>query len=386
MSNRPTRLLLIGGGHSHVEVLRRFALQPDPAVALTLVSPDPLTAYSGMLPGLIAGHYSLEEAHIALPPLAAWAGTRHMADSVEAIDLYTKTAILASGHQLAFDLVSIDVGSTPDASVPGAREHVFAVKPVTQFLEAWTRIQAEAAEGRVRTIGVVGGGAGGVEVLLAMQFRLQATLGASAPRFALVTDAPTLLPRHPGAVRARLGRILVERGAVLHFDSAALRVEAGTVIVTGRRRVAMDRIVWATSASAQPWLAAAGLECDARGFVEVDEHLRSTSHPFVFAAGDCASQRGEPRPKSGVYAVRQGPPLAANLRRSANGEALLPYVPQRDALALISTGGKHAIATRGPFSLEGDWVWTWKDWIDRRFMARYVPPADSGAATVRAGD
>ncbi len=386
MSNRLTRLLLIGGGHSHVEVLRRFALQPDPAIELTLVSPDALTAYSGMLPGLVAGHYTLEEAHIALPPLARWVGARYLADSVEAIDLYTRAVTLASGHRVAFDLVSIDIGSTPDAEVPGGREHALAVKPVTFFLREWTRIQAEAAEGRVRTIGVVGAGAGGVEVLLAMQFRLQATLGASAPRFALVTDSAHLLPRHPGTVRARLGRILVERGVVLHLESGAVAVEPGAVIVTGKRRVAMDRVIWATSASAQPWLAAAGLNCDERGFVEVDAHLRSTSHPFVFAAGDCASQRDHPRPKSGVFAVRQGPPLAANLRRSANGKALLPYVPQRDALALISTGGKHAIASRGPFALEGDWVWTWKDWIDRRFMARYVVSGDRGATPVPSQD
>ena len=375
MKARPQRVLLVGGGHSHVEVLRRFALQPDPSVALTLVSPDPATPYSGMLPGLIAGHYTHDEAHIALAPLARWAGARLVVDRVEALDPYTKTVTLGSGRHEAFDFMSVDVGSAPDTRIPGALAHALPVKPVAGFLAAWARIQADAAAGFVRTIGIVGGGAAGVEVLLAMQWQLTQTLRAAVPRFALVTDQPALLPQHPPVVRARFGRLLVERGVVLHLASAAVGVEAGGVLVTEGRRISVDRIVWATAAAAQPWPALAGLACDERGFIRIDDQLRSTSHPFVFAAGDCAAQEGHPRPKSGVFAVRQGPPLAANLRRAAHDAPLQRYVPQRNALALITTGDRHAIASRGPFVAEGAWVWRWKDWIDRRFMAKYVVPA-----------
>jgi selenide, water dikinase len=375
MSERARRVMLIGGGHSHVEVLRRFALQPDPSVALTLVSPDPATPYSGMLPGLIAGHYTHDEVHIALAPLARWAGARLVVDRVEALDAYTKTVTLASGRREAFDYLSIDVGSAPDTRTPGALAHALPVKPVARFLAAWARIRADAAAGTVRTIGVVGGGAAGVEVLLAMQWQLTQALGAGAPRFALVTDQPALLPQHPPVVRARFGRLLVERGVVLHLASAAVGVEPGGMLVTEGRRISLDRIVWATTAGAQAWPALAGLACDERGFIRIDDHLRSPSHPFVFAAGDCAAQDGHPRPKSGVFAVRQGPPLAANLRRASQGAPLQAYVPQRNALALITTGDRHAIASRGPFVAEGDWVWRWKDRIDRRFMAKYAVPA-----------
>ena len=385
MSTRPQRVLLAGGGHSHVEVLRRFALQPDPAIALTLVSPDPATPYSGMLPGLIAGHYTHDEAHIALAPLARWAGARLVVDRVEALDTYTKTVTLGSGRHEAFDLISIDVGSSPDVRIPGALAHAVPVKPVAGFLAAWTRMQADAAAGSVRTIGIVGGGAAGVEVLLAMQWQLTHTLGAGAPRFALITDQPALLPQHPPVVRARFGRLLVERGVVLHLSSAAVAVEPSSVHVTQGRRISLDRIVWATAAAAPSWPDLAGLACDERGFIRIDDHLRSPSHPFVFAAGDCATQDGQARPKSGVYAVRQGPPLASNLRRAAKGMPLERYVPQRHALALITTGDRHALASRGPFVAEGDWVWRWKDRIDRRFMAKYVapaPPADRRATPI----
>lgn len=203
---RAQRVLLVGGGHSHVEVLRRFALQPDAMVELILVSPDAALVYTGMLPGLVAGHYTPAEAQIALAPLAQWAGARFVVDRVVALDLYTKTATLFSGEREAFDFISIDVGSTPDLSVPGARGTALAVKPVTPFLAAWDGIKADVAAGTVRTIGVVGGGVGGVELLLAMQYRLHSAMGATASRFALITDQPCIVPQQPVTVRAVLGR------------------------------------------------------------------------------------------------------------------------------------------------------------------------------------
>ncbi|HTP99030.1 MAG TPA: FAD-dependent oxidoreductase [Casimicrobiaceae bacterium] len=377
---RPQRVLLVGGGHSHVEVLRRFALTPDPQVALTLVSPEPSMCYSGMLPGLVAGHYSAREAHIELAPLALWTGARFIVDRVAGLDLYTRIAVLSSGEREPFDLISLDVGSTPDVGVPGASALALPVRPMQAFVRAWGELVTEAVSSGVRSVAVVGGGAGGVEILLAMQHRLVSVLRADAPRFALITDNPTVLPTHAPIVRARFGRILVERGVVLHLSSGAIAVEPGTIIVTHGRRIAVDRIVWATQAAAQPWLAESGLACDDAGFVRVDEHLRSTSHPFVFAAGDCASQLGRPRPKAGVYAVRHGPALAANLRRAAHELPLRGFHPQRHPLALISTGNRHAIASRGPFAAEGDWVWRWKDRIDRRFVAKYTLPVAAPSA------
>jgi selenide,water dikinase len=375
MMARASRVLLVGGGHSHVEVLRRFARQPDAMVALTLVSPDAALVYTGMLPGLVAGHYTPAEAQIPLAPLAQSANARLIADRVVALDLYTKTVTLYSGDREPFDFISIDVGSMPDLGIPGARGTVLAVKPVTPFLSAWNGIETDTAAGAVHTIAVVGGGVGGVEILLAMQYRLQRAMGAAAPRFALITDQPCIVPQQPATVRGALGRILVERGVVLHLQSGAIAVEPGTIVVTQGRRIAVDRIVWATSAAAQPWMAAAGLAGDEHGFIRIDDHLRSTSHAFVFAAGDCAAQVAHPRPKSGVFAVRQGPPLAANLRRAVHEVPLRTFVPQRHALALISTGDQHAIGSRGPFTVEGDWVWRWKDRIDRRFVAKYNLPS-----------
>lgn len=369
------RLLLIGGGHSHVEVLRRQALARDPDVITTLVSPAPLTPYSGMLPGLVAGLYDVDATHIALHPLAAAAGARLIEDRVVGLDLDARLAHLAQGGAVPFETASLDIGSVPAAPMPGAQGHAVGVKPVDQFLQAWDATIADVRDGQVGSLAVVGGGAGGIEILLAMQARLAATIGTAKPRFALVTDLPHLLPRHAPAVRRRVQRILAARAIAVHFDARAVAIEPGAVIARDGRRIAADRIFLATTAVAAGWLAESGLACDAAGFVTVDEHLRSPSHPFVFAAGDCASQQGQAYPKSGLYAVRQGPVLAENLRRHRSGEALMAFRPQRTALALLATGDGRAIMSWSRFAAEGKWVWQWKDAIDRRFMARYRFPA-----------
>jgi len=380
-------LLLVGGGHSHVEVLRQQALAKDPGVVTTLVSPAPLTPYSGMLPGLVAGLYDIDETHIALGPLAAAAGARLVEDRVVGLDLDARLAHLAQGGAVPFETVSLDVGSVPAAPMPGAQQHAVGVKPVDQFLQAWDATIAAARGGRVGSLAVVGGGAGGIEILLAMQARLAAGIGAAMPRFALVTDLPHLLPRHAPAVRRRVQRILAARAITVHFDAQAVAIEPGAVIARDGRRIAADRIVLATSAAAPAWLAATGLACDGAGFVTVDEHLRSPSHAFVFAAGDCASQQGQSYPKSGLYAVRQGPVLADNLRRHLRGEPLSAFHPQRTALALLATGDRRAIMSWSWFAAEGAWVWRWKDAIDRRFMARYRFPAPaSGPSPVASSD
>jgi selenide,water dikinase len=368
------RILLVGGGHSHVEVLRQFGRAPAAGVELVLVSPHRWTPYSGMLPGLVAGHYTFEEAHIDLERVARFARARFLPTVVTALDPAGRTATLADGARLDFAFVSLDVGSTPaTAGIPGAREHALGVKPVDAFLGAWGELLERARTGELRRAVVVGGGAAGIELVLAMQHRVAGVTGRpDAVEWQLVTDVDVLLPAHNETVRRIVRRILARREVEVHLSSRVVRVERGTVFAANGYRVAGDAIVWATGAAASPRFAASGLALDDRGFVAVDETLRSTSHPHVFATGDCATMVGHPRPKSGVYAVRQGPPLAANLRAAIEGRPLGRYVPQAQALALISTGDRYAVASRGDWALAGRWVWHWKDWIDRRFMRRYA--------------
>lgn len=365
-------LLLVGGGHSHIEVLRRFGIDRPANATVLLVSPESHAAYSGMLPGLVAGHYRWDECHVDLGRLCAFARAERVVTRIVGLDLPSRLALCADGSRLHFDLVSLDVGSTPNTcSVPGADQHTVPIKPVPQFLAAWERVLAGSGPGaRVpKRIVIVGGGAGGVEVALAIRHRTRISTGPT-PEVTLVTDE--LLPAHVGRVRRLLERAMDLHGLSQLVHRRVVAVDPGVVVCEPSGRVEADLVVWVTGAGAAPWLANSGVQTDPDGFVTVNACLQSPSHPFVFATGDAASLASGPVPKSGVYAVRQGPPLAENLRRALDGRHLVPYRPQRLALALISTGGRHAVASYGPLAASGRWVWLWKDRIDRAFVQRYA--------------
>lgn len=364
------RLLLLGGGHSHVEVLRRFGQGASDEVSVTLVSPDRHTAYSGMLPGYISGHYGFHDCHIDLERLAKYAGAQFLQTEAINVDPSRREISLSDSGILQYDIASINVGSVPPtAGIPGAAENVMQVKPVRDFLLAWDKLsQSITAPAR---IAIVGGGAAGVEILLSMQHRLAQSASSAASRFALVTDTERLLPSHAPAVRAKFEHVLRERSISIHYNSRVTQVMRGAIVTSGGRRIAADAIIWATGAGAPSWLLSSGLAVDDTGFIAINANLQSIAHPEIFAAGDCATMQDMHYPKSGVYAVRQGPLLATNLQHALAGKPLRSYLPQRRALALISTGDRYAIASYGNYALAGKWIWRWKDYIDRRFMARY---------------
>jgi len=369
------RLVLLGGGHSHVEVIRRLGERPLNGAAVELISPDRYTAYSGMLPGFVAGHYGFSDCHIDLEPLCSAAGIvfrRAVANGIRPED---SCVTCSDGSVVEYDVLSIDVGSTPDVrAIPGALEHGTRVKPVPAFLQAWERILAKSRSGYPGSLVFVGGGAGAVELAAAAQHRLANEAPPSAARILVLTDAASILPTHPERVRRVFERVLTARGIEIHCAKKAVRVSPAGVECADGSLFPADHAIIATGAGAAAWIASSGLNVDSRGFIAVNAHLRSPSHSNVFAVGDIATMIDDPRPKMGVYAVRQGPVLHANLRRALRSEALERYTPQKYALALISTGDKHAVASWNSIAFEGDWVWRWKDHIDRRFMATYRCP------------
>ncbi|HJU17005.1 MAG TPA: FAD-dependent oxidoreductase, partial [Stellaceae bacterium] len=329
-------LVLLGGGHAHVHVLKRFGMHPVPGARLTLVARDVDTPYSGMLPGYIAGHYPFAACHIDLGRLARFAGARLVHDEAIGLDR-ARCHVLCRAHPpIRYDLLSIDIGATPRAEeVPGAARHAIMVKPIDRFAERWEALLERARGLRHLRLAIVGGGAGGVELALAAEYRLRRLIG-DALAVTLVTRA-ALLPSHNRRVARRFARILTERGIAWAAESAVAHVEPHLLVCADGRRIAFDEALWATEAGAAPWLSETGLPLDPGGFIAVDETLRSLGDRQIFAAGDIAAIRGHPREKAGVFAVRAGPPLAANLRRALSSRRLRRAVPQRRALALIGT-------------------------------------------------
>ncbi len=381
-------IVLVGGGHSHVGVLKSFGMKPLPGVRLTVICRDTDTPYSGMLPGYIAGHYSYDDVHIDLNTLAAFAGARFFRDEVVGLDRAAGKVFCRNRPPVPYDKLSINIGSAPQiGQVPGAAGHAVAVKPIHLFNERWLALLARVQRhpGKTR-IAVVGAGAGGVELTLTMQHRLRNELRAlgrdpNELAFHLFSATADILTTHNSRVRQAFQRVLSERQVVLHLNSEVSQVSERGLQTRDGRLMEMDEIVWVTQAGGAAWLRETGLALDADGFIEVNDHLQSISDPAVFAAGDIAAFTSRPLPKAGVFAVRQGKPLAANLRRSVLDESLVSYRPQRHWLALISTGDRFAVASRGALSWQGEWVWRWKDWIDRRFMEKFrtFPPMDQSS-------
>jgi pyridine nucleotide-disulfide oxidoreductase family protein len=369
------RLLLLGGGHAHLFVLEAFIKAPLPGVELVLVTPTQLAPYSGMMPGVIAGHYRYDQGCVDLKPLCEAAGCQLLLTRAESLDAAAGRIVCADGRSLDYDLLSLDTGSTPvTGDLPGVEQFAHPVKPIDRFVADLNFYCARLAPDRPGHVAVVGGGASGCEVLLALQYRIEklsAAQRAGVVDFTLVSDEPSPLNGLPESAQRRMTRLLEQAGVRLILDTPAAGASAGAVLLADGREIEADFITWATGTSAPEWPRTAGLECDEEGFVLINGHLQSTSHANVFAAGDIASMLGQPRPKAGVYAVRAGPPLAHNLRAALTGETLTEYLPQERAVALISTGEKNAIGIWGPLCWEGEWVWSVKDRIDRRFIERF---------------
>lgn len=440
-------LILIGGGHAHVYILkecgssrwRSFCQKHDVEVNVILITRDVHTPYSGMLPGFVAGHYTYEDMHIDLEKLCRSSNvTVHHA---EACRITYDVGPLPSGKifcrkeesPLSFDALSIDVGSSPSPIHPSIIDNpkIISVKPISQFCEFYLRMwesdtmstpepqQSSKVENKHREtenlkndlntdkspeesnplqVVIVGGGAGGVELALSVQYHLQNKMQRSVD-MTLVTRGSSLLSEHNVGVQAKIKRILQQRKVKVIYDCpvsksednflvSEFQIEAGSDTC---RKLPFDYCIFCTTATGATWLKEnTPFPCSDRGFLLINDTLQVIDHPGVFAAGDCCDNIDHPRPKAGVFAVRAGPPLFTNLKlyiehyatvqkgkRPSESQistpSLIHYTPQSNFLGLLSTGDNFAIASYGSlFSWQGRWVWKWKDRIDRKWMKKYT--------------
>ena len=362
----------MGGGHAHLHVLADLVARPLSGTEVTLVSPSAWHHYSGMVPGFLQGVYAEQELRIDLARLAFRAGARLVEAPAERIDV-TGHAVEAGGTWLPFDAVSLDVGAAPAGlDVPGVREHAVTVRPMRQAVALREQIDVLAAptrRGPVR-VTVVGAGAGGVEVALAVHRRIRDA--GPRPEVALVEAASEVLPDYAAPVRRRGAAILARRGIAAALGSAVRRVEKGAIEFANGARAAADLVVWLAGAAGPTLLADAGLPLDGRGFMLVDATLRAANGAPVWGAGDCATLADYPNtPKAGVYAVRQGPVLARNLRAALGEGTLARYIPQRSFLSLLNTADGKALLRWHGLAAHSRWAWWLKDRIDRGFVRRY---------------
>ena len=374
-------LVLLGVGHAHVHVLQGLAQSRPADLDITVIAPYPRQLYSGMVPGFVAGHYALEDCIIPLAGLLAGCGARYLQGSGAAIDANDRTVTLASGETVAWDWLSVNTGpvmdrDTIETAMPGAREHALFVRPIETFGALWPRLAA-LAQSRPIELAVIGAGAAGLELAMAAAHALRGAGYPAGSRVTLITGGPPPASSYPPALRRRVA-LALQRSGVTVMREACVGIVAGELLLAGGTRLACDAPLLAVGAQAPSWLAGSGLALDEAGFIAVNSFQQSTSQPCVFAVGDVASRLDAQHPRSGVYAVRAGPPLLANLQAALRGQPLSPYQPPTRTLNLIACGERYAIAAWGGLHVEGRWVWRLKDRIDRGFVARYAVPEGDG--------
>jgi len=365
-------LVLVGGGHAHALVLRMWAMEPLPGARLTVIDPNPVAPYSGMLPGMVAGHYRQRDLEIDLVRLARFAGARLIVGAACGIDADARRITLRDGREVGYDVASVDVGvHAAMPGLPGFAAHGLAVKPLGPFAARWEAFVDEVAAGRAEPqAAVIGGGIAGVEVALAMAHRLRRAAGRA--EVSLIERAEAVAPEGP-VLRPRLMRALGDMGVRVLTGAQVAEVRADAVLLGDGARVPARLTVGAAGARAHGWLARCGLPVTEDGFVRVGRDLRVEGSDTLFAVGDCAHLGHAPRPKAGVFAVRAAPVLRDNLRAVLSGGATRAFRPQRDYLKLVSLGERRAVAEKLGLAFSGRLLWRWKDRIDRAFMARFDP-------------
>ncbi len=356
-------LVLVGGGHTHALVLRKWGMKPLPGVRLTVINPGPTAPYSGMLPGFVAGHYTRDELDIDLVQLCRFAGARLINGAADHVDKDAKTVQVPGWPPIAYDVLSIDVGITSDMpKMAGFAAHAIPAKPLGTFASRWDAFRQDADHPQ---IAIIGGGVAGAELAMAMSYALR----DREPLVQLIDRQEVLR-----ALGAKARRLMLEalrgQGVELIENAEVTGITSEGVNLADGRLIPSNFTTGAAGAKPHDWIAGIGVETH-DGFICVDRMLRS-SDEFIYAVGDCAHMRDNPRPKAGVYAVRQAPVLYDNLCAVMSGRARMPYVPQNDYLKLISLGEKSALAEKFGTARQGPLLWKLKDHIDRKFMKQFV--------------
>ncbi len=383
-------LVLIGGGHAHALVLRMWGMNPLPGVRVTVIDPNPSAPYTGMLPGHVAGHYTLDELEIDLVKLARFAGARLILGRATGIDRDARLIHVSGRPPIPYDAAGIDIGiSSAPVTLSGFAEHGVSAKPLGPYAARWRDFLAQGGG----PVAVIGGGVGGVELAMAMAHALKAS--GQTPRVTLL-ERDRLLPGVGDRARATLMARLAALGVDSREGADVASVSDRSVTLACGTDLPAHLTIGAAGARPQPWLAETGLDLT-DGYVTVGPDLQSVNTPGVFATGDCAHLSHDPRPKAGVFAVREAPVLYRNLRALLSGHPpAKTYRPQRDYLKLISLGERSALMDKHGFSVSGRWLWRWKDRIDRKFMRKFhalpemapppLPRAHAAGVTEALGD
>lgn len=365
-------IVLLGIGHTNAHILKSWKMKPVDDCQLICVSNFPIATYSGMLPGVLAGQYPIEAMEIDLVRLCASANVRLVIGEVTGIDDQHNRITFANRPDLAFDVLSIGIGSRPsfEGITIDDDSPVVSIKPMQTFKQRLENRFHQLSDREEVSIAIVGGGIGSIEIAFCLERFLQ-TKNETKFKLKLVAGKSGVGAGVLDATRQRVLDRLAARSIEVVQGQRVQRIGATQLTLSDGEQVAADIVLWATNAVGPELLQRFDHPKDGRGFLLTKRTLQTKSSKNIFAVGDSGTIEGAGLDKAGVYAVRQGPVLWENLQRALQDRPLQDYRPQTDYLKLINTADGRSIAEYKGRSFYGRWCWWLKDRIDRNFMAMY---------------
>jgi NADH dehydrogenase FAD-containing subunit len=358
------KLLLVGGGHAHLHVVKQLQRNPIKGVEVTLISASKYQYYSGMFSGYTEGLYTKEDIRINSEKLAQNSNVSWKEDVVTAVDAEQKMLLTASGEIHRFDIISFDIGSlTAGIDTLGVADNALRIKPNYHYVDVIE--QARESE----KICVVGGGAAGIEISLSLsEWRKKQQIQSPVT---LISNT-RLLEQKDASVSAKIENIVTTSGINLLTNETVTSVHPNYYMTSTGKKEAYDNIIWLTGPKAHGLFKSSNLPTNEDGYLLVEDTLQVKKHPFMFGAGDCITLRDYPTiDKAGVYAVKQGKVLYKNLLAFIYGTDGERYIPQKDYLSILSIGNKEGFLLFKDFAFKGKWTWYVKNKIDTTFINNY---------------
>lgn len=371
MNNNPSQelvhLVLVGGGHAHLHVMKELHKRKISGLTITLISQFPYQYYSGMAAAFLEGVYREEEIRFDLGELCKRQQIQFIQGRATRVDGELKKVILSDGREISFTLLSMDTGSQM-AGASLVETYGVPVKPLVNLQQMYGSCQEESTGGTHFLI--VGAGAAGVEIALAIhRHKEEAKQGV---RVSLVEFGDTILKGYQPRLQKQVKDFLVGKKIQVMLKTQVIAIHEKYIMTRSGEKIAYDKLIWAGGVAADPFYRESGLRVDEKGFMLVNSSLQSLSYPFIFGAGDCiAFADYDYVTKVGVYAIREAPILVENILGYIHSKPLQVYIPQRTYLAILSLAHKRGILQYGKLVLKGGFCWKLKDYIDRSFMRKY---------------
>jgi pyridine nucleotide-disulfide oxidoreductase family protein len=361
-------VILVGGGHAHVNFINQFSKEKFPGIRVVLVSNYNRQYYSGMASGFLEGIYDLDDISFDLPKMCEASGIEFIEDTVIGVDPSKRKIFLENGWDINFHAISLDVGSeTVGKDMEGVKDNAITIKPLKNLLTIKEKIEKTGDNARVV---IVGAGAAGLETGLAIkEFSKKQNKDL---KISIINSSNVVLKNDSSSVREKVVDQIRKNEIDLYLNEKIIEVNQNFIQTEASKTIHFDILIWATGTAAVSFISKTGCKTDENGYLLVNKYLQSVNYPFVFGAGDCiAFEEYKYVKKVGVYAIRAAPYLFKNMMAYIENRKLNEFIPQKSYLYIVSIGSRLAVLYYKGIVYKGRLAWRMKDFIDRNFMKKH---------------